>query len=60
MDFLDWVSVLSLIIGLMNLDLNEKQVNNLEEHLSKQDEQLLKKIIDQNEEIIRLIKELKK
>ena len=57
MDFLDWISVLSFIIGLMNLDLNEKQVGNLERHLSNQDENLLKKIIEQNEEIISLLKE---
>lgn len=33
------VNVLSFAIGLQNLDLNDKQVSALEEHLQKQDEQ---------------------
>ena len=55
--FIDIISVLSFIIGLQNLELNEKQVDNLEQHLSHQDSQLLAKIIQQNEEIISLLKE---
>ena len=72
--FLDIITILSFIIGLENLSLNEEQVNNLEEHLRSQDvilkeEQnvmldetikLLKKAIEQNEEIINLLKEIKK
>ena len=58
MDFLDWISVLSFIIGLMNLDLNEKQVDNLEKHLSEQDERLLKTIIDQNKQILEKLEKL--
>lgn len=71
--FLDIITILSFIIGLENLSLNEEQVNNLEAHLRDQDiilkeEQnvmlndtieLLKKAIEQNEEIINLLKELK-
>lgn len=57
--FLDIVNVLSLIIGLQNLELNEKQVENLDNHLKQQDENLLAHIIQQNEEIIRLLKENK-
>ncbi len=57
--FLDILTVLSFIIGLQNLELNEKQVKGLDEHLKEQDERLLAKIIDQNEEIIALLKELK-
>ena len=44
---------MSFIIGLENLDLNEKQMNDLETHLSKQDEELLSTIIKQNEYIIK-------
>ena len=72
--FLDIITILSFIIGLENLSLNEEQINNLEEHLRSQDVilkqeqnvmldetiQLLKKAIEQNDEIIKLLKELKK
>ena len=56
--FIDWMSVLSFIIGLQNLELNEKQVDNLETHLSKQDNELLSKIIKQNERLINLDAEI--
>ena len=55
--FIDIISVLSFVVGLQNLELNEQQVNNLEQHLNHQDNQLLAKIIQQNEEIIKLLKE---
>ena len=58
MDFLDWISVLSFMIGLMNLELNEKQVDNLEKHLSEQDERILKTIIDQNNKILEKLEKL--
>lgn len=54
LSFLDILAILSFIIGLENLELNEKQSSNLEKHLSQQDESLLSKIISQNEEIIKL------
>lgn len=54
-DFIDIISILSFIIGLENLELNQKQVSNL----SDQYNQLLAKIIQQNEEIIQLLKEKK-
>lgn len=57
--FLDVLTVLSFIIGLQNLELNEKQVKSLDEHLKEQDEKLLAKIIQQNEKIITLLEELK-
>ena len=56
MGFLDLITVLSFIIGLENLRLNDEQVRNLDDHLNKQDNELLKKIILQNEEIIDLLK----
>lgn len=46
---LDLINILSFIIGVQNLDLNDKQIEKLENHLKKQDEQY--------EEIIRLLKE---
>ena len=57
--FIDLINVLSFVIGLQNLDLNEKQNQALDEHLKIQDEKLLAKIIQQNEEIIALLKEKK-
>ena len=43
------INILSLIIGIENLNLNDKQIKKLESHLSKQDKQY--------EEIIQLLKE---
>ena len=43
------INILSFIIGVENLNLNDKQIEKLENHLSKQDKQY--------EEIIRLLKE---
>lgn len=36
---IDLVNILSFVIGIQNLELNDKQINQLEEHLKKQDEQ---------------------
>ena len=43
------INILSFIVGIENLNLNDKQIEKLESHLSKQDKQY--------EEIIRLLKE---
>ena len=43
------INILSFIIGVENLNLNDKQIQKLESHLSKQDKQY--------EEIIKLLKE---
>lgn len=43
------INILSFIIGVENLKLNDKQIQKLESHLSKQDKQY--------EEIIKLLKE---
>ena len=43
------INILSFIIGIENLNLNDKQIEKLENHLSKQDKQY--------EEIVRLLKE---
>lgn len=39
------INILSFAIGIQNLDLNDKQIKQIEEHLAKQDEQY-KKIIE--------------
>lgn len=46
---LNLINILSFIIGVQNLELNDKQINDLQEHLNKQDKQY--------EEIIKLLKE---
>ena len=43
------INILSFIVGIENLNLNDKQIEKLESHLSKQDKQY--------EEIIKLLKE---
>ena len=58
-DFIDIINVLSFIIGIQNLELNERQVKSLDNHLREQDENQLALIIKQNEEIIKLLKEKK-
>lgn len=35
----DLINILSFIIGVQNLSLNDKQIEKLENHLKKQDEQ---------------------
>lgn len=64
-DLLDIITLLSFVVGVMNLDLNTQQVENLDQHLKDQDKVLkeeqnvmLRKAIEQNEEIISLLKEL--
>ena len=42
------INILSFIIGVENLNLNDKQIERLESHLSKQDKQY--------EEIVKLLK----
>ena len=63
--FLDILTILSFIIGIQNLELNKQQVNSLDAHLKEQDSILineqngmLKTIIEQNKEIIKLLKEI--
>jgi len=58
--FLDLITILSFLIGLENLELNEEQVNNLEEHLKKQDQVLIEEQNKMMVEILDLLKEIKK
>ena len=64
MEFLDILTILSFIIGIQNLELNIDQVDSLDKHLKEQDHvlideqnEMLKTIIKQNEEIIKILKE---
>lgn len=54
----NFLDVISIVLQLENLELNEKQIKYLDEHLQKQDTQFLKKIYEQNERIISLLEEL--
>ena len=61
--FLDIINILSYIIGVENLRLNEEQARQLDKHLEEQDHilieeqnSMLKTIIKQNDEIISLLK----
>lgn len=49
---LDLINILSFIIGVQNLSLNDKQISDLQEHLNKQDAQY--------EKIINLLEKLDK
>lgn len=48
---IDLVNILSFAIGIQNLDLNDKQIKQIEDHLVKQDKQY--------EEIIELLNSMK-
>nr|DAG57206.1 MAG TPA: hypothetical protein [Bacteriophage sp.] len=51
-NFLDIISVLSFIVGLQNLELNNKQVDSLMGEMRDNQNTMLEKIIRQNEIII--------
>ena len=57
-DFIDFISILSFIIGLMNLDLNIKQVDSVMEELRNNQNKMLETIINQNIEIIKQNEEI--
>lgn len=68
-DILNIISIASYLLSIQNLQLNQQDLSNnhLEEHLLKQDEILhkqneeyLTKIIEQNDEILKLLKGGKK
>lgn len=58
-DLMDIIALWSLDIGLQNLALNKQQVDGLMREMTEKQDALLQKIIDQNEQIISLLKELK-
>lgn len=53
LDILDIITILSFCIAIKNLEENEKQNKILSEKLDNQDNEYLKKIINQNELIIK-------
>lgn len=55
-EFLDIITVFSFYIAIKNLEESEKQSEILKQKLDNQDKIYLKKIIDQNNEIIKLLK----
>lgn len=55
--FVDIVSILSFFIGLENLSLNKVQVNDIMQELQSSQNGMLSKIIEQNEQIIQMLKE---
>lgn len=59
LDFLDAITVLSFILGIENLKLNQQQSSDVMDELRKNQNSMLATIIKQNEEIIRLLKEQK-
>ena len=54
----NFLDIISVVLQLENLELNEKQIKYLDEHLQKQDTKFLQKIYEQNEKIISLLEEL--
>lgn len=56
-EFADLLGVLSLYVGLQNLDLNINQVDGVMKELRENQNSMLATIIAQNKEIIRLLKE---
>lgn len=57
----NFLDALGVLLALVNIDLNDKQIDTLNEHLKQQDSQYLKKLIDkveysivQNENLIEL------
>lgn len=65
-DIFDLITIIALVLGLQNLEENRDQISDTEEILRKQNlemklqEEQNKKIIEQNEIIIKMLKDLKK
>lgn len=57
--FIDIASILSFFIGLENLSLNKVQVNDIMQELQSNQNGMLSKIIEQNEQIIQMLKEMR-
>ena len=60
LEFLDILTIVSFIVGVKNLELNEEQVNNLEKHLQSQDHILIEEQNKMLEECLNLLKEIYK
>jgi len=65
-DIFDLITIIALVLGLQNLEENREQISDTEEILKKQNlemklqEEQNNKIIEQNEIIIKMLKDLKK
>lgn len=65
-DIFDLITIIALVLGLQNLEENRDQISDTKEILRKQNlemklqEEQNKKIIEQNEIIIKMLKDLKK
>lgn len=57
--FLDIINILSFMIGLQSLSLNQQQMDGIMSEMQESQNKMLKEIIEQNEEIISLLKERK-
>ncbi len=57
--FLDIITVLSFVVSLENLSLNEQQVNSLDQHLREQDRVLTDEQNSMLVEILKTLKEIK-
>lgn len=55
-EFGDLLNILSLLIGLQNLELNRQQVDGVMKELRENQNSMLKTIIEQNKEIIEMLR----
>lgn len=55
---IDFISMLSFVIGVENLSLNKVQVNDIMREMQNNQNGMLSKIIEQNEQIIKMLKEI--
>lgn len=55
-EFGDLINILSLCVGLQNLDLNKQQVEDVMKELKENQNSMLETIIEQNKEIIKLLR----
>lgn len=58
-DIIDLIALWSLDIGLQNLKLNQMQVDGIMREMTEKQDVLLHRIVEQNEQIISLLKERK-
>ena len=55
--FIDLISIASFIVGLENLSLNKIPVNGIMQELQENQNKMLSEIIEQNKQIISMLKE---
>lgn len=55
---IDFISMLSFVVGVENLSLNKVQVNDIMREMQSNQNGMLSKIIEQNEQIIKMLKEI--